>query len=168
MKTVLAVAALGLETASASAIIPHTLPRGGRPGIKFTVEAYGPSSAHGQVGRLSDGQNRIGGGRPKGSYIFKDGKVWDEQGHGCILTPETAQWQCDHNTHREFVFSPFNSKALANQHGQRPMASALKAAMANFPTTARTNTTLALSTITANGTSTQNPLLDNSSAFPSP
>ncbi|KAF2871685.1 hypothetical protein BDV95DRAFT_607103 [Massariosphaeria phaeospora] len=62
----------------------------------FTLTGHGPSSANGTIGQLSDGQNRIGGGRPIGKYTLQDGGVIvDKNGRGCILTPPTTQFQCD-------------------------------------------------------------------------
>jgi hypothetical protein len=57
----------------------------------FTVTAEGPQSAHGPIGQLSDGQNRIGGGHPGATFFLKDGRVIDKSHRGCILTPPTLQ-----------------------------------------------------------------------------
>jgi hypothetical protein len=59
----------------------------------FSLSASGGQS--GTVGQLSDGQNRIGGNNPKGTYTIKNGQITDSQGRGCILTPPTTQLQCD-------------------------------------------------------------------------
>jgi len=49
----------------------------------------------GVVGQLDDGQNRVGGSFPTGSYTIDNGAFTDDQGRGCILTPPTSQFQCD-------------------------------------------------------------------------
>lgn len=59
----------------------------------FQLHATGGQS--GTVGQLSDGQNRIGGGHPAGTYCINNGAITDGQGRGCILTPPTTQFQCD-------------------------------------------------------------------------
>lgn len=59
----------------------------------FTLTASGGQS--GVVGQLGDGQNRIGGGNPTGTYTINNGQITDAQGRGCILTPPTTQFQCD-------------------------------------------------------------------------
>lgn len=70
---------------------PPNIPYGyGRPHV-FTLFAQGPTTAQGPVGQLSDGQNRMGGGLPLGHFYLKDGKVWDQNRSGCILTPPTTQ-----------------------------------------------------------------------------
>ncbi len=83
MKYSLATLAFGL---GASAV---TVPRS----CTFTLTASGGQS--GVVGQLGDGQNRIGGGHPTGSYTVKNGQIIDASGRGCILTPPTSQFQCD-------------------------------------------------------------------------
>lgn len=92
MKTTLTLTALGLSIA-ASAHGPDG----------FTLSAEGPGSAHGPIGQLGDGQNRIGGGHPQGTYYLKDGRVSDKSDRGCILTPPTTQWQCDEGAHRKLI-----------------------------------------------------------------
>jgi Ubiquitin 3 binding protein But2 C-terminal domain len=84
MKYALATVAFGLGVASAA-----TLPR---DSCSFTLTASGGQS--GTVGQLSDGQNRVGGSNPKGTYTISNGQITDSQGRGCILTP-TTQFQCD-------------------------------------------------------------------------
>ncbi|TVY75844.1 putative but2-like protein [Lachnellula suecica] len=59
----------------------------------FTLSASGGQS--GTVGQLSDGQNRVGGNNPTGTYTISNGQITDSQGRGCILTPPTTQFQCD-------------------------------------------------------------------------
>merc|ERR1711964_671596 len=59
----------------------------------FTLTASGGQS--GVVGQLGDGQNRIGGENPTGTYTINNGQITDAQGRGCILTPPTTQFQCD-------------------------------------------------------------------------
>ncbi|KAF2475584.1 uncharacterized protein BDR25DRAFT_213209 [Lindgomyces ingoldianus] len=97
MRSTLAFAALGLG-ASASAIVPHILPRGGGDECCFTLTAHGPpidKGPSGILGQLSDGQNRVGGRLPVGIYCLKDGNIIDKSMRGCILTPPTTQFQCD-------------------------------------------------------------------------
>jgi len=84
MHYTLAILALAL-TASA-ARIPRTT-------CTFGLKATGSQS--GQIGQLDDGQNRIGGNLPKGTYSIINGEITDGQGRGCILTPPTKQFQCD-------------------------------------------------------------------------
>ncbi len=51
----------------------------------FSLTASGGAS--GTVGQLMDGQNRIGGGLPAGSFcIDANGGITDGSGRGCILT----------------------------------------------------------------------------------
>ncbi|TVY34557.1 hypothetical protein LSUB1_G007246 [Lachnellula subtilissima] len=59
----------------------------------FSITASGGQS--GIVGQLSDGQNRIGGSNPQGTYTISNGQITDSLGRGCILTPPTTQFQCD-------------------------------------------------------------------------
>jgi hypothetical protein len=59
----------------------------------FTLTASGGQS--GTLGQLNDGQNRVGGNLPQGTYSIKNGQITDSQGRGCILTPPTTQFQCD-------------------------------------------------------------------------
>ncbi|KGO63808.1 Ubiquitin 3 binding protein But2, C-terminal [Penicillium italicum] len=53
--------------------------------------------ASGQLGQLSDGQNRIGDNSlsPAQYCIDSKGAITDSNGRGCILTPPTTQFQCD-------------------------------------------------------------------------
>ncbi|PQE08413.1 GPI anchored cell wall protein [Rutstroemia sp. NJR-2017a BBW] len=64
-----------------------------RDQCSFTITASGGQS--GVVGQLSDGQNRIGGGHPTGTYTISNGQITDAAGRGCILTPSVEQFQCD-------------------------------------------------------------------------
>ncbi|PQE09939.1 GPI anchored cell wall protein [Rutstroemia sp. NJR-2017a BVV2] len=64
-----------------------------RDQCSFTITASGGQS--GVVGQLSDGQNRIGGGHPAGTYTISNGQITDAAGRGCILTPSVEQFQCD-------------------------------------------------------------------------
>ncbi|KAJ4994206.1 hypothetical protein SVAN01_00035 [Stagonosporopsis vannaccii] len=58
------------------------------------LKASGEQS--GVLGQLDDGQNRIGGDNAIGCYCLNgDGAFTDSKGRGCILTPPTAQFQCD-------------------------------------------------------------------------
>ncbi|KAJ5809528.1 uncharacterized protein N7503_001746 [Penicillium pulvis] len=61
----------------------------------FHLTASGGAS--GDVGQLSDGQNRIGDSSlsPAEFCISSDGSITDGSGRGCILTPPTTQLQCD-------------------------------------------------------------------------
>ncbi|KAL2062444.1 hypothetical protein VTL71DRAFT_6710 [Oculimacula yallundae] len=77
---------LAFGLGASAAILP-------RDTCTFTLTASGGQS--GIVGQLSDGQNRIGGGNPTGTYSISNGQVTDAQGRGCILTPPTTQLQCD-------------------------------------------------------------------------
>ncbi|KAF2634353.1 hypothetical protein P280DRAFT_554630, partial [Massarina eburnea CBS 473.64] len=91
MLSALTYASLGLGV-SASAIVPHILPRGSEG--TFTLEAVGKAS--GPIGQLDDGQNRIGGNLPLGHLHWKGDTIVDDKGRGCIITPpNTTQWQCD-------------------------------------------------------------------------
>ncbi|ORY11707.1 ubiquitin 3 binding protein But2 C-terminal domain-domain-containing protein [Clohesyomyces aquaticus] len=98
MRSALGFATLGLgATASASAIIPHILPRTSHE-CCFTLTAHGPKMSKGPtgiLGQLSDGQNRVGGKHPPATYCLDDGKIVDKNHRGCILTPPTTQFQCD-------------------------------------------------------------------------
>ncbi|GAB7338083.1 hypothetical protein MBLNU457_4449t2 [Dothideomycetes sp. NU457] len=49
----------------------------------------------GDVGQLSDGQNRIGQNLPEAQYCINNGALTDSSGRGCILTAPTTQFQCD-------------------------------------------------------------------------
>ncbi|CAG8053887.1 unnamed protein product [Penicillium olsonii] len=53
--------------------------------------------ASGELGQLSDGQNRIGDNSlsPAQYCIDSKGAITDANGRGCILTPPTTQLQCD-------------------------------------------------------------------------
>ncbi|KAJ5628459.1 ubiquitin 3 binding protein But2 C-terminal domain-containing protein [Penicillium lividum] len=61
----------------------------------FHLTASGGAS--GEVGQLSDGQNRIGDNSlsPAEFCISSDGSITDSSSRGCILTPPTTQFQCD-------------------------------------------------------------------------
>ncbi|KAL9618380.1 MAG: hypothetical protein Q9160_006888 [Pyrenula sp. 1 TL-2023] len=59
----------------------------------FKLTAAG--GATGPVGQLPDGQNRVGGNYPNGTYCIDNGEITDGGGRGCILTPPTTQFQCD-------------------------------------------------------------------------
>ncbi|KAJ5752255.1 ubiquitin 3 binding protein But2 C-terminal domain-containing protein [Penicillium odoratum] len=65
----------------------------------FHLTASGGASggASGEVGQLSDGQNRIGDKSlsPAEFCISSDGSITDSSSRGCILTPPTTQFQCD-------------------------------------------------------------------------
>lgn len=77
---------LAFGLGASAAILP-------RDTCTFTLTASGGQS--GIVGQLSDGQNRIGGGNPTGTYSISNGQITDAKGRGCILTPPTTQLQCD-------------------------------------------------------------------------
>ena len=77
MKTFVAVT-LALA-AGTNALVPRT------GTCCFSLQASGGAS--GTVGQLTDGQNRIGGNLPAGSYcIGSNGGITDGAGRGCILT----------------------------------------------------------------------------------
>ncbi|TVY15308.1 hypothetical protein LARI1_G006629 [Lachnellula arida] len=59
----------------------------------FSITSSGGQS--GILGQLSDGQNRIGGSSPQGTYTISNGAITDSLGRGCIVTPEVNQIQCD-------------------------------------------------------------------------
>jgi hypothetical protein len=101
IRSALTFTSLGLG-AAASAIIPRGAETTGNTqyGWGFTLYGHGPVTASGHVGQLKDGQCRFGR-LPLGNFIFKDGVVWDSKHRGCILTPETTQWQCDEGSQRE-------------------------------------------------------------------
>ncbi|KAK4495940.1 hypothetical protein PRZ48_013208 [Zasmidium cellare] len=80
------IGAAGLAVGASAAILP-------RDQCCFQITASGGQS--GTVGQLSDGQNRIGGSNPAGTYCLNNGGLTDSQGRGCILTPPTTQFQCD-------------------------------------------------------------------------
>lgn len=68
---------LSLFAASASALVSRANPCC----FGLTVNPGGI------VGQLADGQNRIGGGLPKGTFcIDSNGALTDGKGRGCILT----------------------------------------------------------------------------------
>jgi hypothetical protein len=79
-------ASLALAASASAAILPRNT-------CTFSLTASGGES--GTVGQLDDGQNRVGGGLPTGSYSINNGMITDSQGRGCILTPPTTQFQCD-------------------------------------------------------------------------
>jgi hypothetical protein len=85
----------------------------------FSLTALnGPDNAHGTVGQLIDGQNRIGQTNlpmPKGTYCLPvngDGGIYDSKHRGCILTPPTTQWQCDEGAKPTKGFSVSNNGTL--------------------------------------------------------
>ncbi|KAH7130338.1 putative GPI anchored cell wall protein [Dendryphion nanum] len=98
MKSAFAFTSLGLGVIASAVIVPHVLHGEANNSITFNLIAHGPPSANGIVGRLDDGQCRIGGGHPTAGYYLHNAGVWDQKGHGCILAPETFQWQCDLHT----------------------------------------------------------------------
>lgn len=73
----------------------------------FSLSAHGIAGAgpvsqlsdgQNRVGQLPDGQNRVDTGVDKlapGQYCLKNGVITDSQQRGCIITPETSQFQCD-------------------------------------------------------------------------
>ncbi|KAF2140964.1 uncharacterized protein K452DRAFT_229286, partial [Aplosporella prunicola CBS 121167] len=61
----------------------------------FTITCNGTPG--GVVGQLSDGQLRCGQGFAASTFcISEKGGLIDANGFGCILTPPTKQFQCDH------------------------------------------------------------------------
>ncbi|KAE9365122.1 hypothetical protein N431DRAFT_518127 [Stipitochalara longipes BDJ] len=83
------VASLAFGLSASASILPRNT-------CTFTLSTSGGQS--GIVGQLSDGQNRVGGGHPIGTYSISNGKITDSHGRGCILTPPTTQLQCDEGT----------------------------------------------------------------------
>ncbi|KAG9229274.1 GPI anchored cell wall protein [Amylocarpus encephaloides] len=84
MKSAFAATAFGLGASAA------TLPR---DMCMFTLTTSGGQS--GVLGQLGDGQNRVGGNLPTGSYSINNGQITDAMDRGCILTAPTTQLQCD-------------------------------------------------------------------------
>lgn len=76
----------------------------------FSLTASGGIS--GSLGQLSDGQNRVGGSLPAGQYCLSNGAIYDNAGRGCLLTPETSQFQCDQGKPSTPVFSVSSSGLL--------------------------------------------------------
>lgn len=50
----------------------------------FHLTAAG--GATGPIGQLPDGQNRVGGNNPNGTYCVDNGQITDENGRGCVLS----------------------------------------------------------------------------------
>ncbi|KAF2273131.1 uncharacterized protein EI97DRAFT_384213 [Westerdykella ornata] len=65
------------------------------PSRLFNLTAEGPTCANGPIRQIENGQNRIGGDDGVGTYLLKDGKIFDMSRRGCTLTPPTNQWQCN-------------------------------------------------------------------------
>ncbi|OQD81263.1 hypothetical protein PENANT_c028G00332 [Penicillium antarcticum] len=86
--------------------------------------------ASGELGQLSDGQNRIGDNTLSAAQYCIDSKgaITDNKGRGCILTPPTTQFQCDEgatptpgfsiNSNGQLVYDN-NSNFFACETGQR-------------------------------------------------
>jgi len=68
----------------------------------------------GIVGQLDDGQNRVGGSHPTGSYCNDNGQIADAHGRGCILTPPSSQFQCDVGATPTGGFSLGNNGAVTS------------------------------------------------------
>ena len=64
-------------------------------GCTFKLTSSG--GATGEVSQLVDGQNRVGAsGLSVATYIIgANGGIFDQNGRGCTLTPQTTQLQCD-------------------------------------------------------------------------
>lgn len=64
-------------------------------GCTFKLTSFGGTT--GEVFQSADGQNRVGAsGLPVATYIMgADGGIFDQNGRGCTLTPQTTQFQCD-------------------------------------------------------------------------
>lgn len=88
--------AAGLMAVAAGNIIP-------RDQCCFQLTASGGVS--GVVGQLADGQNRVGGSYPTGTYCINNGGLTDGQGRGCILTSPSSQFQCDVGATPTYGFS---------------------------------------------------------------
>lgn len=67
----------------------------GNSGCTFKLTASGGSS--GPVSQSMDGQNRVGAPSPPaaGYTMGADGRIFDQNGRGCIIMPSTTQLQCD-------------------------------------------------------------------------
>jgi hypothetical protein len=100
-----AAASLAFALSASAAILP-------RKPYTFTLTASGGQS--GIVGQLDDGQNRVGGGHPTGTYSISNGQITDAQGRGCILTPPTSQFQCDDGASPTGGFSINNGQVEYN------------------------------------------------------
>ncbi|OGE58040.1 hypothetical protein PENARI_c001G05191 [Penicillium arizonense] len=86
--------------------------------------------ASGELGQLSDGQNRIGDSTLSAAQYCIDSKgaITDNKGRGCILTPPTTQLQCDEgatptpgfsiNSNGKLVYDS-NTTFFACETGQR-------------------------------------------------
>ncbi|OJJ40895.1 hypothetical protein ASPWEDRAFT_47606 [Aspergillus wentii DTO 134E9] len=74
----------------------------------FHMTAAGGAS--GTIGQLSDGQSRVYGNlSPADFCIDSQGGVTDGHGRGCIITPDTTQWQCDEGS------SPANGFSVGSE-----------------------------------------------------
>ncbi|KKY17393.1 putative gpi anchored cell wall [Phaeomoniella chlamydospora] len=80
----------------------------------FGLTASG-TKANGTVDQLGDGQNRVAGsGLEAGTFcIDSNGAITDGEGRGCLITPETSQFQCDLNKAALPGFSVGSNGALA-------------------------------------------------------
>lgn len=91
------VAAAGLAAGASAAVLPR------QDQCCFQLTASGGQS--GVVGQLGDGQNRVGGSYPAGTYCLSGSAITDAKGRGCILTPPTTQLQCDQGATPDSGFS---------------------------------------------------------------
>jgi hypothetical protein len=103
MKYTLASLTFGLYASAAT--LPENI-------CTFTLIASGEAS--GIVGQLGDGQNRVGGGYPTGTYSMNNSQITDAHGRGCILTPPTTQFQCDDGATPTGGFSTSNGRVAYN------------------------------------------------------
>jgi Ubiquitin 3 binding protein But2 C-terminal domain len=64
-------------------------------GCTFKLTSFG--GAPGKVSQLADGQNHLSAsGLPVATYIIgADGGIFDQNGRGCMLMPQTTRLQCD-------------------------------------------------------------------------
>ncbi|CAG8050252.1 unnamed protein product [Penicillium salamii] len=76
--------------------------------------------ASGEIGQLSDGQNRVGDNSlpPAQFCIDSKGAITDAHGRGCILTPPTTQLQCDEGASPTSGFS-VNSQGQLEFQGSK-------------------------------------------------
>ncbi|TVY76010.1 hypothetical protein LSUE1_G007476 [Lachnellula suecica] len=86
------------------------VPRSNSSSCSFELTASG--GQNGNIGQLSDGQNRIGGGLALVTFTIDNGGITDSAGSGCILTPEIEQFQCDQYASPTYGFSIASNGSL--------------------------------------------------------
>ena len=99
--------AAGLAVGASAALLPRN------DGCCFQLSASGGQS--GTLGQLDDGQNRLGGGLGQATYCINNGAITDKSGRGCVLTPDTKQFQCNMGDSPDSGFSIGSDGTL--QHG---------------------------------------------------